>query len=77
MPAVLRVHCHEEMSVRWHDCECQHLGIRCGPEALDNLLKTPGNARYQHGTALRGTPDNVLCAGGNHVVLECVVEGIV
>src|SRR5205085_6870221 len=69
MNAVLRVHFHEEMHVLWHDVQFQTLGIRFSAYPLDNLFKTVVKTVDQHGTAVLRTPDNVIFAGVDHVVI--------
>jgi hypothetical protein len=69
MNAVLRINFDQEVYVIRHDFHAEDLCMTCITDILDKLFKTRINAVDQHGTAVFRTPDHVVCARVNDVVV--------
>ena len=74
--AVLGIDFHQEVDVFRHNFQFKNLGTRFSTHALDNLFKTRIDSSDQHRTSILGTPDNVIFAGVDHVVIRFVSDGV-
>ena len=76
MDTVLWVDFHQEVDVCWHDFKFEKLCAEFSTDALDNLFKPGIHPRDQHGTAILRTPDNMVFAGVDNVVIRFVLDGV-
>jgi hypothetical protein len=76
MNPVLGIDFHEEMHVFRHDCEFKNLGIMFSTDNLYNRFKPGIDARNQYRTSILRTPDHVIFAGVDHVVIRFVTDGV-
>jgi hypothetical protein len=76
MDTVLGIDFHQEVNVCGHDFQFKNLGIRFSTDALNNLFEPVINAIDQYRAAVLGTPDNVIFAGVDHVVVRLVLNSI-
>ena len=74
--AVLGIDFHQEVDVFGHDFQFKNLGTRFSTDALDNLFKPGIHSADQDRASILWTPDNVILARVDHVVIRFVADGV-
>jgi len=69
MDTVLWIDFPQEVDMFRHDFQFNKLGTAFSTYVLDNLFKSDVNPADQHGTAVLGTPYDVILARIDHVII--------